>query len=1805
LEELEIRVLPSFSMFGTLVVGTSPSDMAVGSFQASSAHSIDLAVANSGSNTVTVLLGNGDGTFKSPTNYAVGSQPTAVALGTFNNDIYPDLAVANGGSNTVSVLLNSGSGTFNPAQNYPVGGLQPSSVMVGDFNGDGKADLAVANYTSTNVSILLGNGNGTFQAAQTFAVGFDSASVAVDDSNGDGKPDLVVANSLSNTVSVLINTSTFGALSFAAAQNFAVGSGPKSVAMADFNRDGIPDILTANSGSNTVSVLMGNGNGTFQPAQNFNVGVGPDSVAASDVNGDFFPDLVVTNATSNTVSVLLGNGNGSFDPSVNFAVGTGPTSVAEVNINYNNGPDLVVTNGTSGTVSVLVNDDAPYFAFQPAQTIPVARGPSVATADLNGDGLLDLAVGGGSPYTVSVMLGNGDGSFQAAQNSALGQAPTSVKVADFNEDGHPDLAMPVAGNNVVSTLLGNGNGTFQARQNLSPTGGVQSLAIGDVNGDGHADLVAGGQNSVQVLLGNGNGTFQTSQSFAAGIQERAVALGDFNGDGRLDIVTANDFNNTVSVLLGNGNGTFQAALNITVGTYPRSLAVADLNGDGHPDIVVGNYGSDTVSVLLSNGNGSFKPPKNSSVGVDPASVAVADMNGDGIPDLIVANEFSTTVSVLLGNGNGTFQAARNFPVGTNEDISVAPGDFNRDGAMDLAVAWGTYGSVSVLLNVRRTTTHFVVKVPTSATSGTPFPITVEARNAANLVDALFTGTVSISSSDSQAILPANYAFSPADDGRHTFMVTFNTSGPQTLTASSGGFTGTSAGVPVAPAAPTHLVFVQQPIGSLVGATLTPAVTVKLLDASNNLASSSATVNLMANGPGGFTGGSETSVAAVNGVATFSNLAFTAAGSFTISAASTGLTGANSNTFTVSPVTTRTWSGNGPDNSWSDAANWLENIPPAAGDDLFFPDGAARMATSTNDLTAGTVVNSINFTGTAGGYDLLGNTITLNRGIGGNMGVDRIDLAAITLGSNVTFDASSSTLTVASAINLNNFTLTLSGLAASTGKDSLSGNVSGTGSLANGNTSVWIVSGNNTYVGPITVSSGTQSISSSSGLGAATNTVTVASGASLQISNDITVLQPLTISGTGNSASGGAINIQDTAGNDTLGAVTMAADSTILSANLGVNTLTLSGLVQNNGFNFSIVGGGGFATVLTGSIIGSGYLFNYGSIFSGTGTVVGPVVISQGSLRPGVGGNPGVLTTGDLIFSLGTTFQPVIAGSTAGSGYSQVISNGSITLSGTSLLPIIPAGFVQDPAATYVIMQAQGSINGTFNGLPDGSLLAINGHQFLIRYLNGSSSVLNPSIIFSRVVLFPVPAVSKISLVISPNPVIAGQAETLTAIVSSPASPAVAGIHQAVITGTVTFSDMGKVLGTSPVTGGSAVFFTTSLTAGNHSITAAYGGSQLFLGSNTTATPLSLAVNNGSVGWQHVLTGNFATFLDPRTNQNVVKGTSIAGMTANGQWWVAVSSGSNFSNQLWGSWPVATWVDVQTGDFNNDGLTDIAGRNLQTGQWYVAISTGSSFTTSVWTGWNPGATWADVKVADFTGDGKSDIAGRILGFGQWWIATSTGSSFINSLWTSWNENANVTWVDVKVGDFNGDGKADLTARWSQGGSWWTALSTGSSFTTSLWASWSPAATWVDVSVGDFNGDGKADITARYLQAGQWWTAISTGSSFVTSLWATWNPKATWVDVKVGDFNGDGKADVAARWLDGGQWWLGQSTSSAFVTTMWDTWSPAATWVDVNVADVTGDGLPDLVGRIQQGGQWWAAISNGSSAFINQLWTTWAV
>jgi hypothetical protein len=385
--------------------------------------------------------------------------------------------------------------------------------------------------------------------------------------------------------------------------------------------------------------------------------------------------------------------------------------------------------GTSNAIFFEITRPTSSVALSATSAFPAGSGPdSAAVGDFNGDGKLDLAVANASSNNISIFLGNGDGSFQAAVNYAVGSFPSSVVVGDFNGDGKLDLATANSADNNVSVLLGNGDGTFQTAL-TTPFVGTNpgSLAVGDVNNDGKLDLVVGssgatpGVNGVNILLGNGDGSFQPALQNDAGFGvDYSVAVADFNHDGKLDLAVVN-VGTGVSVLLGNGDGTFQPPVSYAAGPVPISLAVGDFDGDGKLDLSVsnipsGNTGPNVVSVLLGNGDGTFKPHVDYSVGsyatyTSFSSVTLGDFNGDGQLDLAVANQGSSnSASILLGNGDGTFQSAVNYPGGTSV---MAAGDFNGDGRLDLAIL-GAQG-VSLLLQPGLVYGSDAILLPTSLT----------------------------------------------------------------------------------------------------------------------------------------------------------------------------------------------------------------------------------------------------------------------------------------------------------------------------------------------------------------------------------------------------------------------------------------------------------------------------------------------------------------------------------------------------------------------------------------------------------------------------------------------------------------------------------------------------------------------------------------------------------------------------------------------------------------------------------------------------------------------------------------------------------------------------------------------------------------------------------------------------------------------------------------------------------------------------------------------------------------------------------
>jgi uncharacterized protein (TIGR03437 family) len=332
-----------------IAAGLSPVSLAIGGFQ--SDREADLAVVDSGSASIPILMGLGGGFFQPLASVGAGVGPRAIAVGDFNRDLKLDLVIANFGSQTVSVVLGNGNGTFRPDVDFRASG--PSAIVVGDFNDDGRLDFAVTNRNSNNVSIFRGNGDGTFLPALNFDVGVGPVSIATGDFNGDQQADLVVVNQISSSVSLLLGN---GDGTFQTARTFFAGQAPVSVAVGDFNHDGKTDLAVANAlNAGTVSVLFGNGNGSFRIPLTFPAGPNPAFIISRDFNLDGDLDLAVANAGSNTISILENSGDGVFFPPFEFIAGDGPVWLGVSDFNADGKPDLAVVNGVSNTISVLIN----------------------------------------------------------------------------------------------------------------------------------------------------------------------------------------------------------------------------------------------------------------------------------------------------------------------------------------------------------------------------------------------------------------------------------------------------------------------------------------------------------------------------------------------------------------------------------------------------------------------------------------------------------------------------------------------------------------------------------------------------------------------------------------------------------------------------------------------------------------------------------------------------------------------------------------------------------------------------------------------------------------------------------------------------------------------------------------------------------------------------------------------------------------------------------------------------------------------------------------------------------------------------------------------------------------------------------------------------------------------------------------------------------------------------------------------------------------------------------------------------------
>ncbi len=650
---------------------------------------------------------------------------------------------------------------------------------------------------------------------------------------------------------------------------------------------------------------------TFLPAAGFAVAGTTVAVKSADFTGDGKADLAVLSSsvvafqTVGTLTVLPGNGDGTFGAPISSPAGANPTSLTIGDDNRDGLKDVVV----SGYGAVYVLHGKGDGSFQPAAYYPVGASPyEVTEGDLNGDGYPDLVTASpGYGGTATVIPNNGDGTYAPGHNEATSVGMLDVKLEDLNHDGKLDIVSGSAGG--VGVKLGNGDGTFQS-QRVFAAAGTRRLVVADFNHDGNADVVAlagtifGQGTSMPVLLGLGDGTFQPASAFFLSSIPTDVVAADFNADGNLDLVEP--MASGYQVELGRGDGTFYAPVGVAGGPGGRA-GVGDFNGDGMADVVsassalVGGLSTGQVAELVNANDWATMCGATGLQVVAPAtavagqlfSVTVTAVDAAGNP----APNFQGSVALTLGTGRGAQPVSYTFAAadaGVHTFIGAASLLAAGPQAVVATSPFILNGTASVQVTPAAAT-RLVVGTPLGAAAGESVVVSVSALDPYGNVSPGYAGTVRFASSDPLATLPATYAFSAADAGVHTFAVSFRSTGAQALTATdtlAPALTGNSPVVNVTPGVAVSLAVSGG--GGFVGSA--HPVTVTARDMFGNIATGyTGTAHLAGSDPATFM---PADLTMTNGTAVFSVTPMTL-GSLTLTA--TTASGLNaSQTVTVTP-----------------------------------------------------------------------------------------------------------------------------------------------------------------------------------------------------------------------------------------------------------------------------------------------------------------------------------------------------------------------------------------------------------------------------------------------------------------------------------------------------------------------------------------------------------------------------------------------------------------------------------------------------------------------------------------------------------------------------------------------------------------------------------------------------------------------------------------------------------------------------------------------------------------------------------------
>jgi hypothetical protein len=645
---------------------TSPRGLAIHDFDRDGL--MDVATANSRASSVSVLISLGAGRFAPAKNYETDPGPQSICAGDVDGDGWTDVATANLESGTISILHNRGDGSFSEAIRYEV--RAPHHVRVADLNGDGAVDLAVSQPDRDSVALLLNEGDGSLSPAFELPVGgVHPTSVSVADLDMDGTIDLVTANEGSSDLSVLLHGVAVPRVeSFSPGPTTRVsqlGGRLDQMITATFNTSLDP------SSVNRKTILVYGGQSGFHDA---NVSYSPAGRLVSldtDSANPFSPGEIVTVLFTNQIRSERG-----------------------------------IPMGRGISQSFTVRPQRGSGQFVEIERVKCDKIPgTLKAADFDGDGKVDLVALCREVDGIRVHLNKGNASFDFERHRFLstgGFGPWDLVPADLDNDGLIDIAVVNTFSSNMAIFRNLGNGSFEDPLILPCGAGPMGIAAGDLNGDGFMDLVAAAKGFPEVLVfmnqGTGKLEFAQPVSYAVAPSPYSVSCRDLDSDGALDLIMTNLESDRGTFLMNRGDGTFRPPEE-----FPLVLAKAltddpiDVNADGKTDIVTVNTASDDISVLLNTGENRFSERKNIPVGLTPTDQVFGDFNTDGYVDIALTLDGGNVV-IMMNQGDGTFERAGTVAVGRNPTSPVSA-DFNGDGTLDLVIANQYSYDISVLVNL--------------------------------------------------------------------------------------------------------------------------------------------------------------------------------------------------------------------------------------------------------------------------------------------------------------------------------------------------------------------------------------------------------------------------------------------------------------------------------------------------------------------------------------------------------------------------------------------------------------------------------------------------------------------------------------------------------------------------------------------------------------------------------------------------------------------------------------------------------------------------------------------------------------------------------------------------------------------------------------------------------------------------------------------------------------------------------------------------------------------------------------------------